>query len=414
MPFDVFDSKNMILANLKSSIDKEILKDIPRLETAENIRYVKVNQKPVRNIPEKKVEYKPKQEKELRLIEGHKAYFGVGREQNYGEALDIYKTSAKDNMIEAFNCLGKMHLEGKGTKLDIKSAMEYYTTSAKRNDAEGYYQLGKMYMDGKIGKNMEKNEREKKSIEFFNKAAKYSHSEALYELGYISEKGIAKGRSLQEAELFYKESAELKNPKAMNNLACLYLAKNEDKQDFIEGESGRVIYELLESSRDLGYTPAITNLAKCYLKGIFVEKDLTVAKKLFKEAADKGDPEAKFSLAFFKLKDASIREDPEKYCQAADELRKVLCLDPEFYEAHYYLGYLHENGFGVDKDLTSAFRHYNKAASKPSEENSKALYKLGTMHMSGNAPNGQNIQKAIECLEKSSNLGDLDAENALG
>lgn len=58
------------------------------------------------------------------------------------------------------------------------------------------------------------------------------------------------------------------------------------------------------------------------------------------------------------MEEASRANDQEKYAEAADMFREALSIDPDYAEAYYYLGFLYENGFGVDHDMKAAFRSY--------------------------------------------------------
>jgi TPR repeat protein len=62
-------------------------------------------------------------------------------------------------------------------------------------------------------------------------------------------------------------------------------------------------------AKELGYTKALTNLGIFYNRGIYVQKDAMIAKDLFQKAADKGDIDALFYVAYFKLKEASLSEN---------------------------------------------------------------------------------------------------------
>ena len=54
--------------------------------------------------------------------------------------------------------------------------------------------------------------------------------------------------------------------------------------------------------------------------------------------------------------------------------------DPSISKPHFYLGQMHEFGYGVTKDLKSAFQHYRKAAKLDHVE---SLVKCGDFIYSG-------------------------------
>lgn len=106
---------------------------------------------------------------------------------------------------------------------------------------------------------------------------------------------------------------------------------------------------------------------------------------MFKEAAEKREPDAIFYLAYFKLKEAASQENEDVYQEANDMLRRVLVEDPEHSDALYYLGFLYENGLGTDQDLKTSFSYYQKAVQASDEQNAKAMYKLANILYSGEA-----------------------------
>lgn len=78
------------------------------------------------------------------------------------------------------------------------------------------------------------------------------------------------------------------------------------------------------------------------------------------------------------------------------------------------MGYLYENGLGVDQDYKTAFNYYSKADSGSSQNNPKALYKLGNFFYQGLGMNFKNKEKAICYYKKAAELGDSDSLNRLG
>lgn len=63
----------------------------------------------------------------------------------------------------------------------------------------------------------------------------------------------------------------------------------------------------------MGYAEGLTNLGICHLYGKGTKKDLQVAKSLFKEASDKNSVSGRYYLAFFKMKEATLSQDPKTY-----------------------------------------------------------------------------------------------------
>ena len=123
-------------------------------------------------------------------------------------------------------------------------------------------------------------QRLQKAVQFYQKSAKEGNSEAMTDLGFMNEKGIVGNErvNLEEAMNQYKSAIKADNPRAMNNMAGLYLAGH--IEETFEGQNEREAFKLYEQASGMGNTQAITNLGICYLKGIHVEKDTIAAKKV--------------------------------------------------------------------------------------------------------------------------------------
>jgi TPR repeat protein len=157
-----------------------------------------------------------------------------------------------------------------------------------------------------------------------------------------------------------KMSAE-ENPKAMNDLGLYY--KN------IENDSKKS-FDWTKRSSDLGDMNATCNLAIFYEKGQYiVEKNLHKAYKLFKMAADKGNP-----------------------------------------VALYNVGLCHHYGRGVLTDLKLAMEFYKKSSDL---QYTKAMTNLAVcLHNDYSMENNQ--IEAVKLFKKAAELGDIISMNNLG
>lgn len=63
--------------------------------------------------------------------------------------------------------------------------------------------------------------------------------------------------------------------------------------------------------------------------------------------------------------------------------RQTLDKEKDHSEALYYLGYMHENGLGVDKDYNSSYHYYCKSVESSNFQNSKAVFRLANFIYSG-------------------------------
>jgi TPR repeat protein len=65
-----------------------------------------------------------------------------------------------------------------------------------------------------------------RAVQFYQKSANKGNTDAMTDLGFLNEKGLIGTESthLRNAVDFYKMAIDGHNPRAMNNLAGLYLA----------------------------------------------------------------------------------------------------------------------------------------------------------------------------------------------
>lgn len=174
---------------------------------------------------------------------------------------------------------------------------------------------------------------------------------ALTDLGYIYHHGVKdeENNSLIEpniewAKEIYKKGVKEKFPRALNNMAILLL--NEKKTNCEEA------IKYFENAMNLGYIKAGFNLGLCYEQGKGVALNTEKAISLYKDAASKGDLNAKLFYSYHILKKALLKEDYSEILDSARFLIELTYIDYPNPEVYYYLGLLYENGI---KDLNKFF-----------------------------------------------------------
>lgn len=401
----------------KLSFDKQRLKNyvatiikerVPKLEPTvkSKVKYIELEK-------ERVIE---KSSKKDIFIQAQEAFFGHGRQKNYKEALEIYQEAERKGITKAANCLGLMYLKGEGSAQDYEKAYHHFNIAKNSADndgkADGYYWIGHMHFNNLINSSSF-DENIRNAVSNFEKAASLEQSQAMCDLGLIYEHGLNGVVDFDKAKLYYERAVKLNNPMAMDNMGVFLLRED---VNFTNSENNKKIaFDLFNTARALGYKKSLTNLGVMFLKGIYVSKDLVNAKDLFKKAAtgEQPDIEAKYYLAFFKLKEASMSQDEYKFEEVADELRYILALNKKHSDANYYLGFLYENGLGTDKDLRSALKHFQKAM-ECDPNNSKAKYKVANFYMTGEGMTYPDKNKAFELYKQAADQGNSDALLALG
>lgn len=343
-----------------------------------------------------------------KLVAANEHMFGFGRKKDVAAAFRLYQAADNEGCLVASTCLGKMYLEGNGVTRSLEKARYHFQKAAEKGEPEAAYQLGKMYEKGLVG-GVDKTQGLAKAAELYEEAGRNGHSEALTDLGYIFEKGLGVEASEVQAVECYKQAVALNNPRAMSNLGVYYLNKGPSDHT----HQTRAL-ELFKQGASLGSPLAQTNLGILYMKGLGVKQDYLAAQSLFEEAALKNDADALFYTTYFRIKDMQVHSSEDGYHEAAENLRRVLLMNPAHHDALYYLGYLYENGFGVQQDPKTALHFYTRAIDASEGKDGKSVYKTATLLFSGAVPGFQNKPKAIALYHKAADLGDCDAAFVLG
>ena len=184
---------------------------------------------------------------------------------------------------------------------------------------------------------------------FYKKAIEHQKGgvrEAHQKFGEYYQFGKHVNKNVGMAKRSMEEAAADGSLLAMNSLGSIFY--NEDK-DYYQAA------EWFRKAADKGFTRAINNLGSCYEFGHGVKQDRDLAFKLYKEAAEKGYKEAMLNLAHMYFQNAQSAQNNELYKESANWYRTLIMEDPSLNAPFFYLGQMHEFGFGVTKDLRSAF-----------------------------------------------------------
>lgn len=158
----------------------------------------------------------------------------------------------------------------------------------------------------------------------------------------------------------------------------------------------------LEKRAKGGEVEALVEVGNAYFKGNGVKRDLEKAAKWYYEAIQRGNEEVKENFYSFYSKQL------EKYAKSGDA------------QAQYEVGYAHQKGDGVDRNIKTAAEWYMMAADQGHEQatdkfysfyskmlektakdgDTRAQYETGNAYLSGNGVKKDN-ETAAEWLQKS-------------
>ncbi|MGH1351750.1 MAG: SEL1-like repeat protein [Methyloligellaceae bacterium] len=212
---------------------------------------------------------------------------GRGIEQNYQLAADLFQQAAKQGHAEAQYNLALIYAEGLGRKPSIKRAIYYMQLAAKGGNVRAQYDLGTFFA---LGRGVQKNQ--KTAVEWTKKAADAGLAEAQLEYAVM----LVKGLHLPEKEKMIFDI--IKKPREIlsdNEKALL------EKSKALREEIDRVAAKYLHAAAIKGNPVAQNRLARFYLYGFGVGRNVVQASKWHLIARDNGVSDAKLDIALNRL-----------------------------------------------------------------------------------------------------------------
>jgi SEL1 protein len=289
---------------------------------------------------------------------------GEGVTRNFEKAEGWFKRGSSQGDAHSRYALGLMALHGYGMQKNVKRATELFKDAAQSNYGPAQIEMAVLHLDqGTLDDAGIANI-------YLEKAVKYGLIEAYYYLAEMTRTGVGRDRSCNQAVSFYKTVAERVEPlvsswaeanlayeekdyelallgylhgaeqgyeRAQNNVAWILDQEKSILQipDWIwhRGERSRLLSDhslaLIEWSRSSsqGNIDALVKMGDYYLHGTGTEADVDKAVQCYTGASE--------------------------YHQSAQAL--------------FNLGWMHENGVGLDQDFHLAKRYYDLALETNSE-----------------------------------------------
>ena len=247
-----------------------------------------------------------------------------------------------------------------------------------------------------IEETMEESVETEESIDL--EAQKTVEAKEYYEKGRSFLYGMdGKEINLEEAYNNFMKALELGNTDANFYLGLLSHEYNYPKQDYA---AAKAYYEVDENN-----LYAQINLGLMYLDGKGVEKDVEKAKSIFQSVIDQECVEGYMGMG-------CIADEEKSYEAAYENYNKVLEeKEPYFmYFACNQIGWLYQNGFGVEQDYSLAMEYFEKSFDLGSPV---AMNNIGWSYQNGFGVE-QDYTLAFEWYMKSANLGCFGGINNIG
>lgn len=344
---------------------------------------------------------------------------GDGLEQNYGIAKVWFQRGIQNGDPLSQYSMGMMHLQGYGVEKNAVRAADFFGAAADEDFAPAQVRLGALLMDQGDLSN---------AIKYFELAARTEHIEAFYYLAELANQGGS--RNCNQAALYYKKVAEKAEPVHSNfgeandaheegDFETALLLNMMGAEQGYEAAQANVAYLLdrfvVQPSSQIsrffsGFVPDALNIVSfrlpflSLLSGKSPTKlfgDATLALIYWTRSAKGGNidslvklgdyylaglgvPQSKPQITMRNVSDAPVQQRNktninENYAKAAacysaasDTLQSA--------QAYFNLGWMHENGIGLEQDFHLAKRYYDAATEPPMKEAKApvalALFKL--------------------------------------
>lgn len=347
-------------------------------------------------------------------------------EQGYQNAYhDLIKVLSDRGDAQSTMILGVLELDGVGCSKNVKSAIELFTKSAEAGVSEGYKRLGDMYL---IGRDVERDA--DAALDYYKKAAELGMTNAYENMGDIFHEGKIVEKDIPEALRLYELAADEGHSSARAKADQIKTAREDMYRAGVNymREKNPEAFRMLYISAFMGYIPAYTKLADCYVLGIGTRRDRHEGYLWYKKAAEAGDNKALLPLGYcysrgvgtaFNMKaaiDTLIKADAHGIPGAKDEVlelleRKTKRIASSLYssgmrliyqrkfeeaktqleiayklghpKATYTLACLYEFGLGTPTNRDLAYSIYEESFNMKFRD-PKAVYKLKILKMARN------------------------------
>jgi serine/threonine protein kinase/Flp pilus assembly protein TadD len=181
--------------------------------------------------------------------------------------------AAEKGVIPAMLLLGQFTRE-----TDPSTALSWYEKAAEKGNVPAMVEAGLIY--GNRGG-------ETKALEYFVRAAEAGDRDGKYLAGECYYHGKGTAVNYEKAVEYLQQAAALNESRAMDVLGDYYRKTGHFDQ----------ARKYFEDAVGLGYARSYSNLGVMYMNGDGVAKNPEVATNLFRQGADKGDPEGMFFYA---------------------------------------------------------------------------------------------------------------------
>ena len=304
-------------------------------------------------------------------------YETYGTREQEEEACSLYLKAANKGLVEAYNNIGWMYENKRGTSYkSTETALEYYKkasahpkgnfnmarlTALSFNDAPTQYALGQLYYNGKgVDPDPES------SFYWYMKSAKQHYEAGMFKVGCSLKSGTGVAQSSSEALTWFLRAVSKES----------------------QGSQDR-----LRSYEQLGLL---------YYYGEGTEKDLEKSFCYRKKAADLGNREILADIAWMYEKGEGV----ERSLQKALESYQLVVQSTNKIEPLYRQAYIYDLLEDHQQAITFYERAIEQTRARENHEHANALYRLAMKHEKG-LGTPINHEKALELFRRAAKVGHI-------
>ena len=280
---------------------------------------------------------------------------GEGTEQSFEKALTWFKRGLANGDAACQYELGLMSLHGYGVRKDPVIAASYFKAAAEQDSSAAQVQLGKLFLDqGDVPA----------ATRYFELAVRHAHIEAFYHLAELSNNGIGRERSCGLATVYYKAVGE--------KAEAIHSSFEEANRAYEDGDKETAMVGYMMAAEQ-GYEHGQANVAYMLDEHTSILplgsllpwhrpispllRNALLALIYWTRSAKQGNIDSMVKMGDHYLGGYGINVDVEKAAtcyHSAAELQQSA-------QAMWNLGWMHENGIGVEQDFHLAKRFYDQA-----------------------------------------------------
>ena len=280
---------------------------------------------------------------------------GEGTEQSFEKAMTWFKRGLANGDSLCQYQIGLMHLEGLGVRQDAVVAADYLKEAANQDFASAQVRLGQLFLDqGDVVT----------ARNYFRQSASAGHIEAFYHLAEMNNYAIGQERSCEIATVYYKGVSE--------QVETLHSSFEEANRAYEDGDYETALISYMMAAEQ-GYEAAQANVA--YLLDEFrsilpldvalpwkrertsLLRNSILALTYWTRSAKQSNIDSLLKMGDYYLAGNGAGADVDKaalcYQTAAETHHSA--------QALWNLGWIHENGMGVEQDFHLAKRFYDQS-----------------------------------------------------